>query len=116
MKKRNIERQNSETWATDDEVSLKYHIIQWGQPKRSTLAFEKFINPTLQNQKNIIDLGAGVGGATAYLAINNPSINFTALDYSKSLIELGNKIKSKKSLNNLEFEQGDWHNLKKKEI
>ena len=56
-------------------------------------------------------MGAGAGAATAYLASKNNSVNFTAFDYSKELVDMGNKVKAEKQIDNLEFEQGDWYNL-----
>lgn len=56
-------------------------------------------------------MGAGAGAATAYLASKNRSVNFTAFDYSKELVDMGNKVKAEKQIDNLEFEQGDWYNL-----
>ena len=94
-----------------DSDAIKYHTIQWETPKRSTLAFEKFISHKLLNSKNIIDLGSGAGAVTAYLASRNNSINFTAFEYLIELVDIGIKVKSTKELDNLSFEQGDWYNL-----
>ena len=105
------EKANSETWSVNDDVALKYHVTQWETPKRSTLAFASFISQRLSKAKNVIDMGAGAGAATAYLASKNTSVKFTALDYSRELVELGSQIKAGKQVDNLEFEQGDWFNL-----
>jgi len=112
MKKQLTINQRTVEWEKLDAEGIKYHTTQWEKPKRSTLAFERFINLSLSKSKNIIDMGAGAGAATAYLATNNPLVKFTAFDYSIELVEIGNQIKAKQRLDNLEFEQGDWYNLK----
>lgn len=106
-----IDRQRTDEWEEIDASSLAYHALQWESPKQSTLAFERFVSSTLSKSKNVIDLGAGAGAATAYLANKNPAVEFTAFDYSIELTELGKNMQANKKINNLDFEVGDWYNL-----
>ena len=106
-----ITKKNSETWAVHDKFTLDYHTAEWKSLRRSTLAFESFVSDKLQKSKNIVDLGAGAGAATEYLASKYKSVNFTAFDYSKELVDMGNKRNDEKKVDNLDFEQGDWYNL-----
>jgi len=104
--------QRLDEWQSLDDQGYKYHQNQWTQPKESTLAFEEFVSTYLENSNNVLDLGAGAGAATAYLANKYPRVRFTALDYSKELIEIGKSISASKNIKNLNFIQGDWYNLK----
>ena len=90
---------------------LHYHINQWDTPKESTKAFAKFVNNNLLNSKNILDLGAGTGASTAYLASKAPNVNFVASDYADRCIEIGKDILAEKHINNLTFELLDWNHL-----
>lgn len=64
-----------------DKSRLVYHTQQWGNPKESKKAFEEFVRKKLAETKKVIDLGAGTGAATAYLAERHPSVHFIAADY-----------------------------------
>ena len=108
---KNTTQQRVDEWKKIDEKGLNYHTIQWESPKESTLAFMDFIRPILLTAKNIIDMGAGGGAATAFLAEKFPNVGFTAFDYSRELVSLGEKINSIKKISNLDFENGDWYNL-----
>lgn len=103
--------QRMSEWSQIDADVLRYHMDQWGEPKRSTVAFNEFISQELLNSSNVIDMGAGAGAATGYLASQNPSVNFTAFDYSSELIEIGEDIKARKGIGNLDFAHGDWLDL-----
>lgn len=104
-------KQRLDEWKVLDEKSLAYHKDQWNQPKRSTFAFEEFVSDVLLTSNNVLDLGAGAGAGTAFLAEKNQSVQFTALDYSIDLIETGKSIAAERGLKNISFEQGDWYNL-----
>lgn len=105
------ELKNANQWLNLDESLLAYHKNQWDHPKFSTIAFEKFISRHLATSKNVIDLGAGSGAPTAFLAEKYKSVNFLALDYSKELVELGKTYIIERNLKNLDFDQGDIFEL-----
>ena len=109
--KQNGSQQRLDEWKAFDEDGYRYHQVQWETPKQSTLAFESFTSQHISTSKNIIDLGAGGGSATAFLANKHNSTHFTAFDYSNELIQLGSKIAFDKGIKNLSFEQGDWFNM-----
>jgi|LakMenEpi03Aug12_release.lakeMendotaPanAssembly.Ray.scaffolds.fasta_scaffold3213630_1 ubiquinone/menaquinone biosynthesis C-methylase UbiE len=106
----NLKQRVSE-WEELDSRQLSYHMLQWDTPKQSTLAFERFINKNFSKSKNIIDMGAGAGASTSFLAKMHESVHFTSFDYSKELTQIGDRIASKKGIKNLIFKQGDWFNL-----
>lgn len=108
-----VGQQRLDEWKYLDEEGYCYHKNQWDVPKRSTLAFEEFVSGHLSVSKNVIDMGAGSGAATAILAQRYREVNFTAFDYSSELIAVGRKIALEKRVENLCFEQGDWFNMKK---
>jgi 2-polyprenyl-3-methyl-5-hydroxy-6-metoxy-1,4-benzoquinol methylase len=105
--------QRLDEWKKLDDDDYHYHKIQWDTPKRSTIAFEAFANEHIANSKNIIDMGAGLGAATATIAIKHSNVHFKAFDYSSELTNTGSKIAYEKGITNLSFEQGDWFNLAK---
>lgn len=107
----NISQQRVDEWENLDEDDYRYHEIQWETPKQSTLAFESFARQHISTSKNIIDMGAGTGAATAFLAKKHSTTHFTCFDYSNELTELGSKIALDKKIKNISFEQGDWFNM-----
>jgi len=103
--------QRLDEWETLDAQALNYHESQWAVPKRSTEAFEAVARKYLSNSRDVIDLGAGAGAATAWIANRHPRVQFTALDYSGSLVEAGRKIAETRGVNNLKFAQGNWFDM-----
>ena len=112
MKHTAVSQQRLDEWKKIDEDGYRYHKTQWETPKQSTIAFKDFASIHFSKSKNIIDMGAGAGAATAFLANNFKSVHFTAFDYSAELTQLGSKIAFDKGIKNLSFEQGDWFNMK----
>ena len=103
--------QRTAEWDRIDERALQYHMAQWREPKRSTVAFHDFAAPTLRDAKHVVDLGCGAGAATAYLAERFPESRFTGVDISAELTAIASRIASEKSLRNLEFRSDDWYAL-----
>ncbi len=113
---------NSSDWADPisgvtswiDSLSLGYHMKQWHEPKESTKAFANFFDNELSNSKSVVDIGAGAGAATFYLASRNSLTNFIGVDNSKELIDSAKETSKEFDLKNLSFDTGDWFNLDKK--
>jgi len=80
---------NDEKWI--DGYPLSYHMKQWDKPKESTKAFCQFINRKIEEDTQILDLAAGTGAPTFYLANQFKNTNFVASDYSKDCVEIGGK-------------------------
>ena len=80
-------KQRVSEWKNLDIRQVEYHSIQWDTPKQSTLAFNDVLKQHLSQSQNVIDLGAGAGASTSFLANNHKSVHFTAFDYSKELIQ-----------------------------
>ena len=96
-----------------DPISMDYHMKQWNEPKESTKAFSNFFSKELSNSKSVVDLGAGAGAATYYLANRNLRTNFIGIDHSKELIDSAKETSKEYNLTNLAFDTGDWFNLNK---
>ena len=96
-----------------DPISMDYHMKQWNEPKESTKAFLNFFSKELSNSKSVVDLGAGAGAATYYLANRNLRTNIIGIDYSKELIDSAKETSKEYNLTNLAFDTGDWFNLNK---
>ena len=104
-------KQRMDEWKYLDTDAYHYHKIQWETPKRSTVAFENFARDNLLKSKNVIDLGAGAGAATAYLAKIYSHCKFTAFDWNNELTQIGRGMALEREIANCQFEQGDWFNL-----
>lgn len=70
------------------EEMMNYHLRQLEKPYRSTVHFEKFLSQhvSLENKK-VIDIACGTGGATKYLANLHPSSNFLGIDFNENFKE-----------------------------
>lgn len=101
----------ADEWISFDERQLAYHTEQWRNTKESTKAFETFSADYLAKSRRVIDLGAGTGAATAYLAQRHPETRFIAADYVPSFLELGAEIAKNQGVPNLEFRQVNWMKL-----
>lgn len=58
-----------------------------------------------KNAKKVLELASGLGPNSYYLAKNNPQVHFDCLDLCTD------PIKKYKSLSNITFRKGDYHNL-----
>ena len=83
-----------EAWV--DGFPLEYHLKQWDQPKQSTKAFKNFINAKVKEKTIILDLAAGTGAPTYYLAKHFPETSFIASDHSKNALRSAEKSLKKK--------------------
>jgi SAM-dependent methyltransferase len=101
--------QRTDEWMRLDAGALQYHAAQWEAPKRSTIAFERFCRQELAASRHVIDLGAGSGAATAFLASSHRGTAFTAFDLSADLVEAGRSAAAAAGAHNLRFLQGDWY-------
>jgi len=107
----NVNIQRLDEWNKLDEEAMRYHSNQWNEPKQSTIVFDSFVSDVFNKSKSVIDMGAGAGAATAYLARNHKNISFTGFDYSEDLVRLGSKIAHEMCIGNLKFQTGDWYHM-----
>ena len=68
-----------------DAETLAYHLGQWKEPYRSTVAFAEFIRPFVKPSQSIADMGCGAGAATDYLARKFPKASWYGFDVSEDL-------------------------------
>lgn len=101
----------ADDWTKFDERQLAYHTAQWKNPKEATKAFEAFLAGRLKNTKRVMDLGAGTGAATSYLAERYPDTHFVAADFVSNFLDIGSNIARTQGVENLEFRQLDWLEL-----
>ena len=94
-----------------DPISMDYHLKQWHEPKQSTKAFCNYFSQELETSRKIIDLGAGAGAATFFLASKFLKTQFLGVDLSIELIDKACEMSKNFNLKNLSFETGDWFNL-----
>ena len=64
--------EEKEHWGSD--ITMLYHEKQYKEPKRSTVAFEKFLSKHVKLDGNVLDLACGGGAVDVYIAEKNPSI------------------------------------------
>ena len=105
---------NREGTSWIDPLSMEYHMKQWSEPKESTKAFSNFFSYELSSSDSVLDIGAGAGAATYFLASRNSRTNFIGVDNSTELIESAKDTSKEFGLKNLSFDTGDWFNLDKK--
>jgi|688.fasta_scaffold1718699_1 ubiquinone/menaquinone biosynthesis C-methylase UbiE len=105
---------NNKLWKKNDKNETEWHEKQYHHLKQISIEFEKFINKQLKLSSNIIDLGGGSGSTTAYLANLHPDKKFTVFDINPNLIKIGKKYS--KDIKNLTFQQGNFFNLKKRDM
>jgi SAM-dependent methyltransferase len=103
-----------DAWKTIDAHGLQYHLRQWHEQKRSTIAFADFIAPHVRG--SLIDLACGAGAPTSYLARRHPQARVTGLDYSEELIGIANSVLEKDPIPNLAFEVDDWNDLRPRTV
>jgi cyclopropane fatty-acyl-phospholipid synthase-like methyltransferase len=97
------------TWV--DPVSMEYHMKQWAETKQSTKVFAKLFNSEINSSNFVIDIGAGGGASTFYIAQSFPKVSIRGIELSPELVSIANKSKQNSSINNLTFEVGDWFSL-----
>lgn len=61
----------------------------------------------------MVDLGAGAGAATSYIASQAPEVSFVAADLVNDLLDMGKNLAHAKGIKNLTFRKLDWFDLKK---
>ncbi len=106
-----MDKQRTDEWVNFDEHQLLYHTKQWAEPKESTIAFYDFVKHKLPTSKCVIDLGAGAGAATSYIAQSEPEVYFVAADYVTDYLEIGKKLAERNKIENISFRQIDWFSL-----
>lgn len=106
-----MDKQRTDEWVNFDEHQLAYHTKQWAEQKESTASFYDFVKHKLLASNNVIDLGAGAGAATSFIARNEPGVSFVAADYVNDYLEVGNKLATENKIENISFRQIDWFSL-----
>jgi ubiquinone/menaquinone biosynthesis C-methylase UbiE len=106
-----VTQQRTDEWVKFDEHQLSYHTKQWNEQNDSTLAFYDFVKHKLSKTNSIIDLGAGAGAATSFIAAKAPRVSLVAADYVDDYLEIGKSLAKTKGIENLSFRQVDWLKL-----
>ncbi|MCR5669026.1 MAG: class I SAM-dependent methyltransferase [Lachnospiraceae bacterium] len=101
-------------WTT--KKTMDYHENQFIQPKRSTVAFEKFLSSKTDISGNVLDLACGGGAVDAYIASMHKDVTITGVDLIGSSFQLFDKYVNSDLRNRIILETGDWYNLDKKYI
>jgi ubiquinone/menaquinone biosynthesis C-methylase UbiE len=106
--------QKRDEWKNMDQAAYAYHLQQWTEQKQSTKRFADFIDDSLSEAQEVIDLGCGAGAATFCLAQKHPKTRIVGVDYSADLIALAGQLAVDKQMPNLQFETGDWFDLNRR--
>jgi len=64
------------------------------------------------NSRNVLELASGKGFNTIYLAEHHPEIQFTGVDITPAHVHIAQKKAQSAKLQNVHFEQGDFHDLR----
>lgn len=96
-------------WTTD--VTMEYHKKQFLEPKRSTVALEKFLSAHTDLKGNILDLACGGGAVDAYFAKLHNDLNITGVDIVDRAFWMLNEFADEDVKKRVTLETGDWYNL-----
>lgn len=79
--------------------------------KEDLKAHAKFVDQYIKKSqaKNVLEIASGRSANTAFLATNNPNVNFYGIELSEGQFKHAQKKANK--LPNLTVQQGDYHNL-----
>ena len=98
-----MDKQRTSEWVNFDEHQLSYHEKQWAEQKESTIAFYDFIKGNLLTSNCVIDLGAGAGAATSFIAESEPEVSFVAADYVSDFLEIGKELAERNKIKIFHF-------------
>lgn len=101
-------------WTT--KKTMDYHRQQFLQPKRSTVAFEKFLSSKTSIDGKVLDLACGGGAVDAYIASLHKNVSITGVDLIGESFSLFDKYIDSDLKDRVTLETGDWYHLDKKYI
>ena len=99
-------------WAT--ESTMEYHRKQFLEPKRSTVAFGKFLAAQTPIRGKILDLACGGGAVSAYFAGLYPDSEYTGIDLLDSAFGMLDAFAPEEIRKRVTLETGDLYRLGEK--
>ncbi len=107
-------------WDHFTEKEMDYFERQYFEPYRSTIAFSEWLERkdclNASKKAKVLDIGAGMGEATQFLAQRFSNANFTGLELSRHLVEKGNAALRSTERTNALLIEGDIFKLREKEF
>lgn len=99
-----------EHWET--EHTMNYHRKQFLEPKRSTVAFEKFLTQCRNiDDCTVLDLACGGGAVEVYFTKLHPELKIHGIDIIDKSFELMKEYTDIDERKHITLTQGDWYNL-----
>ncbi|MBQ1735665.1 MAG: class I SAM-dependent methyltransferase [Lachnospiraceae bacterium] len=98
-----------EHWGSD--ITMSYHEKQYREPKRSTVAFEKFLLKNTDLNGMILDLCCGGGAVDVYLAERHPEVRIKGVDIVDNSFELFDKYAPENIKKRVSLERADLYAL-----
>lgn len=115
MKMHQIDKEKTiRNWSTDK--TMNYHKQQFIEPKRSTVALEKFLAARTEIKGNILDLACGGGAVDAYFAKLHPEVKIKGIDMVDKAFWMLEEFADDEIKKRVSLEAGDWYNLDKKYV
>ncbi len=98
----------------ESEHTMDWHKKQYSEPKRMTVAFEKFISKQRDiSNAHILDLACGGGGTDVWLFEKHPNLYIDGIDIADKAFDFFNAYASPKAKEHIKLYKGDWFNLDK---
>ncbi len=105
-------KKEKENWET--ESSRDFHRKQYIEPKRSTVAFDNFLEKCgrIKTSKRIIDFGCGGGAADVYLARQHEKLYIDGIDIVDSFFYLFHEFASEEIKKRVSLYKGDIYKIR----
>lgn len=98
----------------ESEHTMQYHKKQFFEPKRMTVAFEKFLTRNCNFEKScVLDLGCGGGATDVYFSKLHPELQIHGIDIVEKAFDLFNTYAEDDVKSHVKLMKGDWYNLDK---
>ena len=106
---------NVQMWERTARQDIDYHLRQFKQPYRSTIALGRFLSDVLKDfQGQALDVGCGAGANIFYLAHQFPRLKWTGLDIAGEILYPASRPLFVQNQLDVELISGDFFRLRER--